>query len=612
MNLSMQELFTKNTKVIFFNEHPVPIQAMLDYDWICSKSKPCVSAIVNPKKSGFHKTFFGPKEILIPVFKTLDEATKYDPLADVLINFASIRSSFESTKLALESQNIRTVVLVAEGIPENQTRELIRIAKKNKKWIIGPSTVGAIKAGAIRIGYSGGSSENILESKLYQHGSVGVVTVSGGMSNEVYSIVNKNTDGVNEGVAIGGDTFPGSTLLENVMRLHENPDIKMLVVLGEIGGTDEYEIAEAIKAGTIDKPVVAWVSGTVAELFPVEVQFGHAGARSGSRKVSAVAKNKALKDAGAYVPKSFNQFGFLIKKVFDDNVRRQTSYKLPVQVTPQIPPIDFENALRDGVVRRKSSIVSGISDDRGEKLTYNGIDIDKIVEKPLSHTINALWFENRLDNTGMEFLELCLKLTADHGPAVVTAHNAITTARAGKDLVSSVVSGLLTIGPRHGGAINDSAKWQFHCVSAEVDPADFVKEQNLKGELIMGIGHRIKSVQNPDERVELIKQFARKNLKKTTHLDYALKVESETTKKKNNLILNVDGAIASVFLDILKSNNYKEEEILELIKIELFNAIFLLGRTIGIVGHVLDQKKKNEPLYRHPWDDILYLKDSKK
>lgn len=602
----MQELFTKNTKVIFYNEHPVPIQAMLDYDWICSKPEPCVSAIINPKKSGFHKTFFGPKEILIPVFKTLEEAVRYNPKADVLINFASVRSSFESTKVALETPNIRTVVLVAEGIPENQTRELIRIANHNKKWIIGPSTVGAIKAGAIRVGYSGGSSENIIESKLYQPGSVGVVTVSGGMSNEVYWIVNNNTDGVNEGVAIGGDTYPGSTLLENVMRLHHNPEIKMLVVLGEIGGTDEYEIADGIKSGKINKPVVAWVSGTVAELFPTEVQFGHAGARSGSRKVSAVEKNKALKEAGAYVPKSFNQFGYLIKKVFDDEVRKKKDYKLPTQATPQIPPLDFDSAVREGLVRRSTSIVSGISDDRGDKLTYNGVDIDKIIEKPLSYTINALWFEDRLDKTGMDFLELCLKLTADHGPAVVTAHNAITTSRAGKDLVSSVVSGLLTIGPRHGGAINDAARWQFECITNQIDSADFVKEMNSKGELIMGIGHRIKSVQNPDERVQLIKKFARKNLKKTDHLDFALKVETETTKKKNNLILNVDGAIGAVFLDILTSNKYMDEEILELIEMELFNAIFLLGRTIGIIGHVLDQKRMKEPLYRHPWDDILY------
>ena len=186
------------------------------------------------------------------------------------------------------------------------------------------------------------------------------------------------------------------------------------------------------------------------------------------------------------------------------------------------------------------------------------------------------------------------------------SHNAITTARAGKDLVSSVVAGLLTIGPRHGGAINDSAKWQFKCVANKVSPTEFVKEMNSKGELIMGIGHRVKSVQNPDERVELIKKYAQKNLKQRAHLDYALEVESETTKKKNNLILNVDGAIGAVFLDILKANKYGDEEILELIEMELFNAIFLLGRTIGIIGHVLDQKKMKEPLYRHPWDDILY------
>lgn len=602
----MQELFSRNTKVIFYNEHPVPIQAMLDYDWICSKSVPCVSAIVNPKKSGFHKTFFGPKEILIPVFKTLDEAVELSPESDVLINFASVRSCFESTKIALENPHIKTIVIVAEGIPENQTRELIRIARLKKKWIIGPSTVGVIKAGAIRVGYSGGSSENILESKLYQPGSVGVVTVSGGMSNEVYSIVNKNTDGVNEGVAIGGDSFPGSTLLENVMRLHDNPEIKMLVVLGEIGGTDEYEIAKGIKSGKINKPLVAWVSGTVAELFSTEVQFGHAGARSGSREVSAISKNKALKVAGAYVPKSFNQFGFVIRKVFEDNVKKQIGYKPPQRVVPQIPPLDFDSAVQDGLVRRRTSIVSGISDDRGDKLTYKGVDIDKIVEKPLSHTINALWFENRLDKTGMDFLELCLKLTADHGPAVVTSHNAITTARAGKDLVSSVVSGLLTIGPRHGGAINDAAKWQFNCVTNQIDSAEFVKEMNSKGELIMGIGHRVKSVQNPDERVELISKFAKKNLKKTSHLDYAIEVEKETTKKRNNLILNVDGAIGAVFLDILEANRYSDVEIMELLEVELFNAIFLLGRSIGIVGHVLDQKKMKEPLYRHPWDDILY------
>ncbi len=603
----MRPLFRKDTKVIFYNEHPVPIQGMLDYDWMCGKQKHCISAIVNPKRSGFHKCFFGSEEITIPVFKTIEQAVAFDPQADILINFASTRSSYQSSYDALNTDTIRTLVLVAEGMPENQTRELIRIAKENNKWIIGPATVGAIKVGVIRVGYSGGSTENLLEGRLYQPGSVGVVTVSGGMSNEIYNIVSQNSDGLNEGVAIGGDSFPGSTLLENTLRLQSDPNIKMLVVLGEIGGVDEYEIAKNIKSAKITKPVVAWVSGTVATLFSGEVQFGHAGARSGSKAESAQEKNKALREAGAFVPDSFNDLGKLINKVFTEKVKTSPDYIEPQKVEPLVPPQDFVTALNEKNVRRSTSIISTISDDRGEELTYNKKPISDYVEKPLGATINALWFQGRLSKTSEEFLELCLKLSADHGPAVATAHNAIVAARAGKDIVSSLISGLSTIGERHGGAINEASKWQFYGVSKEISAHELVELHKQQGQLIMGIGHRIKSANNPDERVNLLKQFAKKNLKKTSYLDYALEVEVETLKKKNSLILNVDGAIGAVFLDLLKKDKFSDQEIRDLIEIEIFNAIFVLGRTIGIIGHILDQKRLKEPLYRHPWDDILYL-----
>lgn len=603
----MKPLFSRNTKVIFYNEHPVPIQGMLDYDWMCGKDSPCISAIVNPKRSGFHKCFFGSKEITIPVFKTIEQSVAFDPGADVLINFASTRSSYQSSHDALNTDTVRTLILVAEGMPENQTRELIRIAKEKNKWIIGPSTVGAIKVGAIRVGYSGGSTENLLEGRLYQPGSVGVVTVSGGMSNEIYNIVSKNSDGLNEGVAVGGDSFPGSTLLENVLRLLQDPSIKMLVVLGEIGGEDEYEIAEAIKSGKITKPIVAWVSGTVATLFPGEVQFGHAGAKSGKKSESAQEKNRALKEAGAFVPASFNDLGKLINKVFTEKVKNSPKYIETPKVEPLVPPQNFMTALNEKKVRRSTSIISTISDDRGEELTYNKNLISEYVEKPLGATINALWFQGRLSKTSEEFLELCLKLSADHGPAVATAHNAIVTARAGKDIVSSLISGLATIGERHGGAINEASKWQFEGVSKMISARELVGIHKQQDKLIMGIGHRIKSANNPDERVNLLKQFASEHIKNRTHLQFALEIEKETLKKKNSLILNVDGAIAAVFLDLLKQDQFSDNEIRDLIEIEIFNAIFVLGRTIGIIGHVLDQKRLREPLYRHPWDDILYL-----
>ena len=148
------------------------------------------------------------------------------------------------------------------------------------KWIIGPATVGGIKAGCFKIGNTAGTIENIIESKLYRPGSVGFVSKSGGMSNECYNIIARNTDGLYEGIAIGGDAYPGSTLLEHLLRYEQNPAVKMIVVLGEVGGTDEYEIVEALKARKVTKPLVIWVTGTCSEMFPAGVQFGHAGARA--------------------------------------------------------------------------------------------------------------------------------------------------------------------------------------------------------------------------------------------------------------------------------------------------------------------------------------------
>jgi ATP citrate (pro-S)-lyase len=118
----------------------------------------------------------------------------------------------------------------------------------------------------------------------------------------------------------------------------------------------------------------------------------------------------------------------------------------------------------------------------------------------------------------------------------------------------------------------------------------------------------VKSVQNPDMRVKLLEEWAYGNLPKHEMLDYALEVEKLTTAKRNNLILNVDGCIGILFVDILRSTGiYSEEEIDEIIAMGTLNGIFVLGRTIGMIGHFLDQKRLHTRLYRHPWDDVLYM-----
>jgi ATP citrate (pro-S)-lyase len=595
------ELFTKDSQAFFYNLKGKPIQSMLDFDYLAKRETPSIAAIIHPGRKGLHKTFFGTKEILIPIYSTINEAVKKHPLACGLINFASFRSAYNSTKQALEQNQIKTVVIVAEGLPERQIKELIAIAKKHNKTIIGPSTVGGIIAGRFRIGYTGGSNENIIKTKLYLPGSVGFVSKSGGMMNEMFNIIARATDGINEGIAIGGDVFPGSTLLDHILCFEANPNIKMIVALGELGGKAEYEIASAVKEGKITKPIVMWVSGTCASLFPFEMQFGHAGAKAGKEEESAQAKNDVLREAGVIIPENFEKFEETIKNTF-----KKLGITMQEEETPTMPK-DYQEAVKEGLVRRPTNFTCTISSDLGEEPTYNGIPLSKLIEEnaSLGKVIGLLWFKKELPEYFSKFLDMCLVICADHGPAVATAHNAIVTSRAGKDIITSLISGLTTIGDRHGGAIDGAARYFKEACDSGMDPHDFVESMKKKGIYIPGIGHKVKSKKNPDKRVELLKKFAEENFPATKYLDYALKVEEITLQKAENLILNVDGCIGVLFLDAMQET-FSQEEIEQTINIGCLNGLFALSRSIGMIGHIIDQKRMNAPLYRHPVDDILY------
>lgn len=200
---------------------------------------------------------------------------------------------------------IRSIAIIAEGIPENLTRQIIKEADKKGVFVIGPATVGGVKPGCFKIGNTGGMLDNILASKLFRPGSVAYVSRSGGMSNELNNIISLNTNGVYEGIAIGGDRYPGTTFMDHILRYQDDPNVKMIILLGEVGGTEEYHLVSAMKSGRVNKPVVAWCIGTCAKMFTSDVQFGHAGACANAEAETASAKNQALTDAKAYVPKSF-------------------------------------------------------------------------------------------------------------------------------------------------------------------------------------------------------------------------------------------------------------------------------------------------------------------
>ena len=603
-------LFTNKTKCIIWGMQQRAVQGMMDFDYVCSRKDPSVVAMIYPF-TGDHKQkfYWGHKEILIPVYKSMDDAMTKHSGADILISFASLRSAYESTVETMNYPQIRTIAIIAEGIPENLTRQLIKTADEKGVAIIGPATVGGVKPGCFKIGNTGGMLDNILASKLYRPGSVAYVSRSGGMSNELNNIISLNTNGVFEGVAIGGDRYPGTVFLDHIMRYQNEKDVKMIVVLGEVGGTEEYRIINAIKDGRITKPIVAWCIGTCAKMFTSEVQFGHAGACANAEAETAGEKNKALTEAGCFVPPSFDELGHMISDVYKKLVKDGVIVP-EEEVPPPTVPMDYTWARELGLIRKPASFMTSICDERGQELLYAGIPITDIFKEDMGigGVLSLLWFQRRLPRYATKFIEMCLMVTADHGPAVSGAHNTIVCARAGKDLVSSLASGLLTIGDRFGGALDAAAKQFSDAYDSKRIPMEFVNQMRKEGKLIMGIGHRVKSINNPDMRVVILRDYAQKNFPSTPLLDYASEVEKITTSKKPNLILNVDGFIGVTFVDLLNNCGcFTREEAKDLVDIGALNGLFVLGRSMGFIGHFLDQKRLKQGLYRHPWDDISYI-----
>lgn len=411
--------FTKNTRAFVYGMQPRAVQGMLDFDFMCKREVPSVAAMVYPfGGSHVQKFYWGTNETLIPVFTTLKEAVNKFSEVDTVVSFASCRSVYDSTREIFQfSEQIKTIAIIAEGVPERRARQILHEAEQRGVLIIGPATVGGIKPGCFKIGNTGGMMDNIVSSKLYRAGSVGYVSKSGGMSNELNNIIARTTDGVYEGVAIGGDRYPGSTFIDHLLRYEQDPNCKMLVLLGEVGGVEEYRVVEAVRNGTIRKPIVAWAIGTCAKMFTTDVQFGHAGALANSDLETADAKNQAMRAAGIIVPETFEK----LPKVLIETYKRlvQTGVIVPAP-EPEVPkiPIDYSWAQELGLIRKPASFVSTISDDRGQELLYAGMRISDVFKEDIGigGVLSLLWFKRRLPDYACKFIEMVLMLTADHGP----------------------------------------------------------------------------------------------------------------------------------------------------------------------------------------------------
>ncbi len=241
-------------------------------------------------------------------------------------------------------------------------------------------------------------------------------------------------------------------------------------------------------------------------------------------------------------------------------------------------------------------VVTTVSDDRGAETVYQGVPVGELLEegKGVEDVVWLLWTGKLPDKKEKELVRQIVVLTADHGPAVAGAYTTILGESAGLEMPQAVAAGVSMIGPRFGGASGAAAR-QFQKAVTEDETVELFQKR-LKAEgvhYLPGFGHKVLSKSRPDKRIGKLADFAKKNLKKTPHLDFALAVEEELLKKNEKLILNIDGTIGATLLDFG-------------FPIEGIDGFFILARTIGLVAHYIDQKKRGTALIRLPEELVFY------
>ncbi|MBP9816651.1 MAG: hypothetical protein KBD05_01315 [Candidatus Pacebacteria bacterium] len=577
--------------IIVAGNHPAIVQSMLDFDYLSGKERSVIGIVTGARKA--QKYFWGQKEILVPCYK--DFASVPNDNVRFLLNLQSGRRAFDVTVSFFETfPEALGAHLFAENVPEAHALELMR-RFGGKKLIAGPSGVGILVPGHLKLGAIGGVDiPQITTSKLTTPGSVTVVATSGGMTSELIRAVTSAGKRLSFSLCIGGDRFPVSSLGDVLALAEADAQTKGIVYFGELGGVDEYEIVELIKAKKLTKPVVAYIAGIVDEAFDEHMQFGHAKALVAHKDESARAKREALREVGVVAPDTFPEF---------------------LEAMKSLPEEEFSDTIIDTQTlmdRQKSILSTREVMDLEEAPTF--VSDGQLVKNDrtfASSALAALLGAPAKSPVTNAYAEAIFTLLIDHGGHVSGAVNTMVTARAGKDLVSSLASGLLTIGPRFGGAINEAARtWRAGVASGQV-ASDFVEASTKGGKVISGIGHRKYRVGLPDPRVAALSTFA-ELLKAHPHYDLAREVEKVTTGKNGSLILNVDGVIASLMLDILaECEGYDDKQIQELVDAEFFNALFVIPRSVGFIAHFMEQKENDEGLFRLP-DDLLFERKPEK
>jgi len=241
-----------------------------------------VVAGVTPGKGG--------QEVLgVPVFNTVKEAMEATN-ANASVLFVPAKFSKAGIVEAIEA-GVPHIFTIAEHVPVHDMMYVYHLARQKGVTVVGPNSFGVISPGKTKAGF--------MAHRMFTPGPVGLMSRSATNCYETVLMLTQAGIGQSTCVGVGGDMIPGSTFMDVLPQFEADPETKVVIMIGEIGGNEEELVAEYLKKNGIKKPVVALIAGKNA---PKGRSMGHAGAIvSADGTGSAENKEKVLKEAGVII-----------------------------------------------------------------------------------------------------------------------------------------------------------------------------------------------------------------------------------------------------------------------------------------------------------------------